>query len=195
MARETPEPRLREAVDDFIRWWDANFVETYAHVEDLRDAVRAATPDPAEPNERSRPMTDRTAILATLGERITAAERDIAATLQSNPHFLRTDLGMYTANVRATARRDALIEARGLIECVNKHDEGGNCLDDDRSIVGWRDEVNATPDPAEPGLLRAALTALETEAALHPYPADVPVSVVAVMERLRAALARSEDPT
>lgn len=26
-------------------------------------------------------------------------------------------------------------------ECVNAHDEGGNCLDADGSIVGWREEL------------------------------------------------------
>lgn len=31
-------------------------------------------------------------------------------------------------------------------ECVNQHDEGGNCLDDDGFIVGWRDPVPASID-------------------------------------------------
>ena len=39
------------------------------------------------------------------------------------------------------------------IECSNEHDEGGNCLDANGSLIGWREErpMNVYDDPARWG--------------------------------------------
>jgi len=50
--------------------------------------------------------------------------------------------------------------------CANDHDEGGNCLDHEGSIIGWRESVPADAiliDPTAPETVAALAAALEYE--------------------------------